>query len=88
VYFHRELSDRVRALAERFPVFVLTGARQTGKTTLLGETFPEYHHVSLDLPSDAALAERSPENPPGSPLGPRHQDVHPGGDCIPPKAVR
>lgn len=59
--FNRELSGRVRALAEHFPVLILTGARQTGKTTLLRGTFPEHHYVSLDLPSDAALAEQSPE---------------------------
>ena len=39
---------------------VLTGARQTGKTTLLRELFPDHHYVSLDLPADAALAEENP----------------------------
>ena len=58
--FDRELSPRIRALAAHFPVVILTGARQTGKTTLLQETFPDHHYVSLDLPSDAAAAESSP----------------------------
>lgn len=40
---------------------MLTGARQTGKTTLLRELFPRHHYVSLDLPSAAELAEREPE---------------------------
>lgn len=42
-------------------MIVVTGARQTGKTTLLERTFPYHHYVSLDLPSDAAVAERSPD---------------------------
>lgn len=39
---------------------MLTGARQTGKTTLLHHLFPERRSVTLDLPQDAALAEDSP----------------------------
>jgi hypothetical protein len=38
----------------------VTGARQTGKTTLLREAFPDHHYVSLDLPSLAEQAEREP----------------------------
>ncbi len=47
-------------MAAHFKVVVLTGARQTGKTTLLGELFPSYTQVSLDAPQDAALAENAP----------------------------
>lgn len=42
------------------PAVVLTGARQTGKTTLVKQLFPDYHYVSLDLPSEAAQAETDP----------------------------
>ncbi|MFN0169201.1 MAG: ATP-binding protein [Bryobacteraceae bacterium] len=56
-------------LANERPVVILTGARQTGKTSLLRRLFPQYGFVSLDLPSEAELAERQPEeflrrNPP------------------------
>lgn len=61
VYYKREISGQIRALSHQFPVTVVTGARQTGKTTLLRELFPEHHYVSLDLPSAAELAEREPE---------------------------
>lgn len=61
MHFERELRSRLRSLAGHFPVVLLTGARQTGKTTLLRETFPDHHYVSLDLPSDAAAAESSPD---------------------------
>lgn len=42
------------------PVVVITGARQTGKTTLVRHLFPEHNYVSLDLPSEAAQAESDP----------------------------
>jgi predicted AAA+ superfamily ATPase len=47
-------------LAGQFPALVVTGARQTGKTTLLTELFPSYRYVSLDVPAAAALAEEAP----------------------------
>ena len=43
------------------PVVVLTGARQTGKTATLRRLFPDYRFVSLDLPSEAELAEKQPD---------------------------
>ncbi|MGQ0507482.1 MAG: ATP-binding protein [Myxococcaceae bacterium] len=66
--FQRAISKRLRSLSTHFKILVLTGPRQSGKTTLLRELFADYHYVSLDLPQDAALAEESPsvflrENP-------------------------
>ncbi len=40
---------------------MLTGARQTGKTSLLRRLFPDHEFVSLDLPSEAQQAEEAPE---------------------------
>jgi len=62
MYFQRGISGRIEALSQQFPALVLTGARQTGKTTLLRSLFPGHHYVSLDLPSAADLAERDPES--------------------------
>jgi predicted AAA+ superfamily ATPase len=61
MHFQREIRSRLERLADHFPVIILTGARQTGKTTLLRETFAGHRYVSLDLPSDAATAEREPQ---------------------------
>jgi predicted AAA+ superfamily ATPase len=55
--FNRDIEGRIRHLAETFPAVVLTGARQVGKTTLLRRLFPSHTYVSLDLPSEAQLAE-------------------------------
>ena len=41
---------------------VLTGARQTGKTSLVRRLFPAHHYVSLDLPSEAEQAELDPSS--------------------------
>ena len=59
--FAREMGERITAAAQGFPAVVLTGARQTGKTTLLRTLFPDHTYVSLDLPSEAADAEHAPE---------------------------
>lgn len=39
---------------------VLTGARQTGKTSTLRRLFPNHNFVSLDLPTEAEQAEKEP----------------------------
>lgn len=50
-----------RSALQWYPALVLSGARQSGKTTLLRELFPGYHYVTLDLPSLAEQAEKDPE---------------------------
>ncbi len=57
IRFKRIMSDRIRALASRFPVLLLTGARQVGKATLLRQQVPAYNYVTLDLYQMADLAE-------------------------------
>ncbi|MFP4211326.1 MAG: ATP-binding protein [Alkalispirochaeta sp.] len=61
MYFPRYAEASVRRLAEHFPAVVVSGARQSGKTTLLRHCFPDYSYVSLDLPSKAEQAERNPD---------------------------
>lgn len=56
----RSAAPRVRELATKFPAVLLTGARQTGKTTLLRQCFPDATFVTLDLPSISAQAANSP----------------------------
>jgi uncharacterized protein len=57
--FPRHLAARVKELARVYPVVLLTGARQIGKTTLLREHFPEAAFQTLDLPSVAYEAEQN-----------------------------
>lgn len=58
--YQRDFGTKIRELANRFPAVVVTGARQTGKTTLLKALFPNHAYVSLDLPSEAERAELDP----------------------------
>lgn len=53
----REIETRLKTAVSQRPVVALTGARQTGKTSLLRHLFPDYKLVSLDLPSEAEAAE-------------------------------
>jgi uncharacterized protein len=62
MFIDRQLSAQVLSAARQFPALVITGGRQTGKTTLLQHLFPEASFASLDLPSAAYQAdERSEE---------------------------
>jgi len=61
MWIDRRLADQVLAASRQFPALVLTGGRQTGKTTLLRHLFPEATFASLDLPSAAYLADEGGE---------------------------
>lgn len=57
----RTLSDCILDTSQHFPVLLLTGARQVGKTTLLQSLQDKKrHYVSLDDPIDRAMARNDP----------------------------
>ncbi len=60
MWIHRDIEPRLRRSARTRPVVVLTGARQTGKTSTLLKLFPRHKLVSLDLPTEAEQAEKEP----------------------------
>lgn len=62
MWIERTLSKRIREITRQFPALLLTGARQTGKTSLLRHLYPDAAFVSLDLPSAAQQAEEAPED--------------------------
>lgn len=62
MWIERELSTRLGALHRSFPALILTGARQTGKTSLLRRLFADHAYVSLDSRLLAEQAENSPES--------------------------
>ena len=57
----RSIAETLRSLSCQFPVLVLVGPRQVGKTALLSRVFGDHEYVALDLPSVAELAETRPE---------------------------
>jgi hypothetical protein len=60
MWIPRDVEVRLRRAARTRPVVVLTGARQTGRTSTLRRLFPGYALVSLDLPTEAEQAEKDP----------------------------
>jgi len=61
MWIQRDITQIIKKAAKERPVILLTGARQTGKTSLTREVFPNYQFVSLDLPRVAEEAELSGE---------------------------
>ena len=44
----RTITAKLRRMTTFYPIVLLTGPRQSGKSTLLREEFPEYQYVSLE----------------------------------------
>jgi len=60
MWIPRQFENVLQTSVTSRPVVVLTGPRQTGKTSLVRRLFPDHAYVSLDLPSEAAQAESDP----------------------------
>ena len=64
MYIHRAMEKRVRDMAQYFPVVMVCGPRQVGKTTLLQEVSATldkpFRYVTLDYPQLRQLAKSDP----------------------------
>lgn len=56
----RQAKEAIYRLAAQFPVIGITGPRQSGKTTLVKELFPEKEYVSFDDKNIRELAKSNP----------------------------
>lgn len=65
MYIRRTMESRLEYLSRHFPVIMICGARQVGKTTLLKELNEirgnTIHYVTLDYPNIRMLAKTDPE---------------------------
>lgn len=59
-YIQRSLEQRVREMAGMFKCVLVTGARQTGKSTMLKKLFGDMRYVSFDDPYIEDQARESP----------------------------
>jgi predicted AAA+ superfamily ATPase len=56
----RILQTHINNMAKVFPVVAVTGPRQSGKTTLVKATFPDYAYVNLENLDDRSSAVEDP----------------------------
>jgi len=62
IYIHRKIEKVLKKVVNQFPSLVLTGPRQSGKSTLLKELFlKDYTYVSFDDPVTRERAISDPE---------------------------
>ena len=60
MYIQRQLSFQLKKLALLYPILSVSGPRQSGKTTLVREVFPDYAYVNLERLDDRLAAEEDP----------------------------
>lgn len=58
--YPRDISSILTESASSFPAVFLTGPRQSGKTTLLKQLFPNHRYITLENPSTLALVMEDP----------------------------
>ena len=56
----REIAGQLASLFQQYPIVTVTGPRQSGKTTLCRQVFPELSHVNLEQPDRREFAENDP----------------------------
>ena len=59
-YIPRNAEPRLQHFADGYPVVVVTGPRQSGKSTLVRHAFPEHRYVSLEDLDQREFAETDP----------------------------
>lgn len=57
----RAYADELRRKLRHFPVLVLLGPRQSGKTTFIRASLPDWRYLDLEKPSDLAPLAADPE---------------------------
>ena len=61
MYYRRQLEQKLKETAREFACITLYGARQTGKSTMVRNLFPDFKYVTLDSSKERALAANDPE---------------------------
>ncbi len=56
----REAEKKIKELRSKYPVILVTGPRQSGKTTLVRKLFPKYNYKNLENPDLKIIAQDDP----------------------------
>lgn len=48
-------------MSKKFPIVSITGPRQSGKTTLIKNIFPNYQYYNLERSADRDFAKKDPQ---------------------------
>jgi len=59
-YIKRDIESEFTKISNQFPVTLLTGPRQTGKSTMLTHLFPEYQYITFDDSTLRSSARKDP----------------------------
>lgn len=62
MFVTRQIASSIREQSTKYPILAITGPRQSGKTTLLRNLFPDYRYVSLEDPFQRSFALEDPRN--------------------------
>lgn len=62
ILINRKISEEINRLKAYYPVITITGPRQSGKTTLCKNMFPDFAYFNLE---DAEILERIKDDPKG-----------------------
>ena len=60
MYLHRSIEFILQKAIRQAKVILITGARQTGKTTVIKNTFSEFNYITLDDENMLMLAKQDP----------------------------
>ncbi len=58
--FTRQLAEELQRSAEQYPVVTLMGPRQSGKTTLIRQLFPNKTYINLEAPNIRQMVQADP----------------------------
>jgi len=58
----RDIVKPLKQILGKYPIVAVTGPRQSGKTTLLRHSFPEFEYVNLENPDSRIFAAEDPNN--------------------------
>ncbi len=58
--FQRDLTTELKELAKSYPIVTVIGPRQSGKTTLVQNAFPDKKYANLEFPDVRAIALADP----------------------------